>query len=535
MKKITLVLLLTFPVLIYAQEFGTNDFRISDAGGTGSATSAALRPSAVYNSINNEYLVVWQADDTDFSGCLDGEFEIIGQFIDANGAEIGLDFMISSHQGIGNASLDAYDPYIVYNSTDNQYLIVYTGSRIAGESEIYGVLLDDTGAVIKSFFRISDVGTDGNTDYDAGMQEVIYNSIDNEYLVVWTGDRLQNEHEVYGQRLDSNGNEIGVNDFQISTQGNGKDAYYPSIAWNSLNNEYLVVWEGDSLVSEMEVYGSRISNLGVTIGSPYRITNHGPTNNSSYDAHQPQIIYNPLDDRYLLTWNGDIMIGEDEIYGQQLNSAGGLYGGAFQISTQGPNNQIEWDAGLSGIAWVSATNSYFVSWMGDYDPNKDEVYLQQVSSSGALIGSNVKISVTGNPTDTNSDIYYPRITSNSNQGVLICWSSDYDTPPFAINENEIRIQMYGSSVLDISEYDKLQSETVIYPNPNNGKFTLNYEGTDTLTKLTVLDITGKTIQTLNFDSYNTNSLIDLKHLAKGMYFVKIQTNNAVATKRVIIK
>ena len=85
------------------------------------------------------------------------------------------------------------------------------------------------------------------------------------------------------------------------------------------------------------------------------------------------------------------------------------------------------------------------------------------------------------------------------------------------------------------EENSLNNNTSLYPNPNNGKFTLDYEGTEALTNLTVLNITGKIIQTLNIESYNANHSIDLAHLAKGVYFIKIQTNNAVATKRLIIE
>ena len=99
--------------------------------------------------------------------------------------------------------------------------------------------------------------------------------------------------------------------------------------------------------------------------------------------------------------------------------------------------------------------------------------------------------------------------------------------------NCIELVVTHSAPLSIDE-NILFKAVSIYPNPNNGKFTLNYEGTETLIGLTVLDITGNTIQIFNFDSYNINYLMDLSHLAKGMYFLKIQTNNAVATKRVVI-
>jgi hypothetical protein len=51
-----------YPVTI-DPEVGTNDFRISDMGGTGNTSYNATYPAVAYNSTNNEYLVVWYGDD----------------------------------------------------------------------------------------------------------------------------------------------------------------------------------------------------------------------------------------------------------------------------------------------------------------------------------------------------------------------------------------------------------------------------------------------------------------------------------------
>lgn len=96
------------------------------------------------------------------------------------------------------------------------------------------------------------------------------------------------------------------------------------------------------------------------------------------------------------------------------------------------------------------------------------------------------------------------------------------------------LSVVANTTLSISD-NELERNVSFYPNPNNGKFTLNYKGAEALTGITVLDITGKTIQSLNFESYNSNYSIDLTHLVKGMYFVKIEANNTIATKRVIIE
>ena len=58
------------------------DFRISDAGGTGNADFDAFDAVVTYNSNLNQYLVVWSADDTDVAGIVDFESEIFGQIIE---------------------------------------------------------------------------------------------------------------------------------------------------------------------------------------------------------------------------------------------------------------------------------------------------------------------------------------------------------------------------------------------------------------------------------------------------------------------
>jgi hypothetical protein len=68
--------------------------------------------------------------------------------------------------------------------------------------------------------------------------------------------------------------EIGANDFRISDMGpDGDSAYgviFAAVAWNAVNNEYLVVWVGDDntapLVNdEFEVFGQRFSVRSVGI------------------------------------------------------------------------------------------------------------------------------------------------------------------------------------------------------------------------------------------------------------------------------
>ena len=128
-----------------------------------------------------------------------------------------------------------------------------SGARLTAEQAIAVVMSSmEVGA---NDFRLSDMGQD-NT-YDAFSPAVAYNSTDNEYLVVWYGDDddagtvVDGEYEIYGQRVDAaTGVEIGP-EMRLSDMGPdgdpAYDAYNPAVAYNSTDNEYLVVWHGDDV------------------------------------------------------------------------------------------------------------------------------------------------------------------------------------------------------------------------------------------------------------------------------------------------
>ena len=66
------------------------------------------------------------------------------------------------------------------------------------------------------------------------------------------------ENEIFGQMISNTGAEIGTNDVIISSQGppgNGNyDATKPDVSWNEKDNEFLVVWSGDRVTDEDEIF-----------------------------------------------------------------------------------------------------------------------------------------------------------------------------------------------------------------------------------------------------------------------------------------
>ncbi|MEM8533431.1 MAG: hypothetical protein AAGF95_21505 [Chloroflexota bacterium] len=192
-------------------EVGDNDFRISTTGPDGNIDFNAFRPAVAYNSTASEYLVAWSGGfDSEFNAL---EYKIFIQQLSAAGEELGGDVLISMEEEVIGFWADY--PSAVYNPTDNEYMVIWSLENIIGgpevdrEYEVYGQRLDGTtGAEVgDDNFRVSDMGPEEERNYKPFDAAIAYNSRDNEYLAVWSGDddidpSVGREREIFGQRLD---------------------------------------------------------------------------------------------------------------------------------------------------------------------------------------------------------------------------------------------------------------------------------------------------------------------------------------------
>ena len=356
------------------EEIGDNDFQISQMQRNIGSAFGAFTPNVAYNPMTNEYLVVWEGDDSDDQTSNSG---IYGQRLSATtGAAIGADdFRIDSFP-LFNPEYELSDPDVTYNSTNNQYLVVWRGSSGGSNRTIlYGQRLRANGEARGD--DIPSISSSVTYEFD-----VVYNQAQNEHLVVWSEQGFDDTVEIVGQRLDGRtGALLGLFGFSISdVSGNlGVDfvASSPAVSYNSVTQEYMVVWSGgvaDNPDIGYEIYGQRLRANGDEVGADdFTISQTGSPNDAmGYRANDPALVYNVRDNEYVVTWSVDNTLGtmdveEFEIFGQRLNGTTGDQVGIddFRISDMGPDNDAAYNAYTPTIAYSLWNNEYFVAWSGD--------------------------------------------------------------------------------------------------------------------------------------------------------------------------
>jgi hypothetical protein len=73
----------------------------------------------------------------------------------------------------------------------------------------------------------------------------------------------------------------------------------------------------------------------------------------------------------------------------------------------------------------------------------------------------------------------------------------------------------------------------LFPNPTNGQLTVFNENNMDIETITVIDINGRIIQELVVEESSININFSIANIAQGIYFVKIQTDEASVVKRIL--
>lgn len=298
--------------------------------------------------------------------------------------QIGPDLRVS-YMGLTGETIEdglgaSEEPVVAYNATDDEFLVAWSGTDdlVAG-TEIFIRRVDaQTGAMLSGELRISDTGSDGDLSRQARDPSVAWDSSRNRYLVVWSADGggLDGEHEVYGQLIDADGSEAGVDDFRITQTGldgdADADAEFPNVVYNPDLDQYLVVWLASGDGTELRAQHVDAGFPLVFFYTPSLVTAKAQRLNLDVLSSIPDVVYNPLRQQYVVVWSvntidGDEQPGYQAIFAQRLRASDLERLVVFDRQISDPDQVLKLHVSPS-IAHDPHADRYFIVWYRTFIP-----------------------------------------------------------------------------------------------------------------------------------------------------------------------
>lgn len=309
----------------------------------------------VYNSTSNQFFVVYENDVSGNGSNID----IYGQFISASGQPVGSAFPVFNSGHIENK------PQVAWNSTTNQYMVVCQYTNGSGVTKIEEQRVSVTGALVGSPVTISSLIS--VPDVAEVTPSIVYNSTENKYLIAYAGN-----YAGYGTNdliliiLAADGSFVTgkANPYSPYTIQN------PKVVFNSQTDQYLVVSGYTNLSSTYRLAVFGISSAG-TVTS-------GKLPGLSQKAYLPNVVYNPSLNQYAMVFQYDYL-GNGTAYavGVETISAAGVPASSFPSYGSGGSSYLG-----PSIAYNSTNNEYFITFTSSLTgSNEQDILSLRVSPS----------------------------------------------------------------------------------------------------------------------------------------------------------
>jgi hypothetical protein len=287
---------------IYAQ-------RVSDSGqlvGPWFAVSYGVgnrfNPSVAYNATNDEYLVIWSLE------VASNVYEVWGRRIKWDGSIMYAEFKIFSW-----ANRSFVVPRVAWNSYRNDYLVVWSAYDTETPpfpfTDVAGIRVLADGSMPDPHFIISTLGEPHEVD-------IVYNVALDGYMVVWVRGGGVSNNDIYGAFLDRYGVMIS-SPGEFAVNSDLSDQATPAVTTNE-QNHYLVVWQHyySSGGGDWDIYGELLQANGSVVDGPFVVAN------TFYDETYPEVAANGANQEYLIVWHGQT--DSQDVVSARLRNADGI-------------------------------------------------------------------------------------------------------------------------------------------------------------------------------------------------------------------
>ena len=261
-----------------------------------------------------------------------------------------------------------YNPAVAYNDRHDEYLVVWENDRGATR-DIYAQRVAGDGT-LKSWFIVS--STANKWTY---LPDVAYNPLQDEYLIVYTYLASVGDDDIWARRVRWDGSDLNQSQYQeFPVNIENGIQWYPAVTYNGTSNEYLVVYENN--------WSATLRNIGaqrVRAGDGQLL---GPTSGYSIASapntirRLPDVAYNPARNEYLIAYTYQYSATDGDIYGKTVS---------FNPMTLSSEIQIISDAAnQDAVTLAAGPDEYLAVWSNSLNPSGTAIYGRRVTGAGAL-------------------------------------------------------------------------------------------------------------------------------------------------------
>ena len=246
--------------------------------------------------------------------------------------------------------------------------------------------------------KLTRIGPDGNLAFSAHDPAIAYNSVDDEFLLAWLGrdPAAPGETEVYGQILDGTGKPEGHRPPAVDRWPATRPTQ-PVVSYSSAVNTYMLAYVApppagpNNPAGQEEIIGQIVTATGAPSGEPARISDTDPFNADADQASDPAVAYDPAHDQFRFVWRADATVeGDFEVQTRRVSStlidADGIP--SFQVSTTAAG-----DANEPDIVYLPAQERYVIAWEGDIAAGDSEIFVEVEKFDSAIITNDTQVSV----------------------------------------------------------------------------------------------------------------------------------------------
>ncbi|MBN2109104.1 MAG: hypothetical protein JW832_16880 [Deltaproteobacteria bacterium] len=336
-----------------------------------------MLPRVLHNPNKNQYLVIYCRGENNFN--------IRGIILDAAGRAVGGQFKVT------DVPANQFHYTMAFNSRRNQFLITYNDFR-DDISTAYGVIIDDTGAVVKEEFAIS------NAPGHQVNPVVCYNPQNDTYLVNWEDFRahgnslealgtLEVMTDIYGALLSADG-AILVNDIPMCADAGAANAdqRFNGIAYNPKKNEFLASWtDTRTSLHNVGIMGRIVKADGSMPEADFPLVN---LPGAQMIGH---IHYAPQQDAYFIAFECDSN-DVDKFYFKDIKAHLAIAALWLDGSGRPASGMIDMFSGSGNQRFVrfahsAASNTFLLVWQSDFPGVSDSVEGHIMSAGGNIMGA----------------------------------------------------------------------------------------------------------------------------------------------------